>query len=165
MDSDKNFQSQVYQLTRRTRPSPQGRQVKKSSPTRYKPDSLVDQGRGSGFISGDNDEEPGFPFNFSHRRPSQSIQGFPRSRSLGDDRCLVLTDKGFGHKSNSADVILMLNIVKADRETRRATIKRDSKKGAPREGRAERPALFKPVYLVGADEKACWRRSPVSGRT
>ncbi|WP_373356566.1 esterase-like activity of phytase family protein [Pseudoroseicyclus sp. CXY001] len=44
----------------------------------------------------------------------QPLQGFSGIRSLGDDRFLVLTDNGFGSKANSADVILMFNIVSVD---------------------------------------------------
>ncbi|MCB1754111.1 MAG: esterase-like activity of phytase family protein [Gammaproteobacteria bacterium] len=46
--------------------------------------------------------------------PGQPLQGFSGIRSLGDDRFLVLTDNGFGSKSNSADVLLMFNILKVD---------------------------------------------------
>lgn len=46
--------------------------------------------------------------------PGQPLQGFSGIRSLGDDRFLVLTDNGFGNQRNSADVMLMFNIMKVD---------------------------------------------------
>src|SRR5688572_28687826 len=44
----------------------------------------------------------------------QPLQGFSGIRSLGDDRFLVLTDNGFGNKANSADAMLMFNVLKLD---------------------------------------------------
>lgn len=46
--------------------------------------------------------------------PGMALQGFSGIRSLGDDRFLVLTDNGFGSKSNSADALLMFGILEAD---------------------------------------------------
>jgi len=49
--------------------------------------------------------------------PGQPLQGMSGVRSLGDDRFLFLTDNGFGSKANSADAMLMFNILKMDWET------------------------------------------------
>jgi hypothetical protein len=46
--------------------------------------------------------------------PGQPLQGMSGVRSLGDDRFLFLTDNGFGAKNNSADAMLMFNIMKMD---------------------------------------------------
>ncbi|WP_422071802.1 esterase-like activity of phytase family protein [Tranquillimonas rosea] len=46
--------------------------------------------------------------------PGQPLQGFSGIRSLGGDRFLVLTDNGFGAKTNSADALLMFHEMRAD---------------------------------------------------
>ncbi|WOI56061.1 esterase-like activity of phytase family protein [Palleronia sp. LCG004] len=46
--------------------------------------------------------------------PGQPLQGFSGIRSLGGDRFLVLTDNGFGSKSNSADALLMFHELRID---------------------------------------------------
>jgi hypothetical protein len=51
--------------------------------------------------------------------PGMALQGFSGIRSLGDDRFLMLTDNGFGSKSNSADALLMFSILEADWEAGR----------------------------------------------
>lgn len=56
--------------------------------------------------------------------PGQPLQGFSGIRALGDDRFLVLTDNGFGSKSNSADVILMFNTVEIDWDTGRVMVEK-----------------------------------------
>jgi hypothetical protein len=48
--------------------------------------------------------------------PGQPLQGMSGVRSLGNDRFLFLTDNGFGNKANSADAMLMFNILKMDWE-------------------------------------------------
>ena len=63
-------------------------------------------------LYGIHDERTGLSRPF----PGQPLQGFSGIRSLGDDRFLVLTDNGFGSKTNSSDVLLMFNIVKIDWE-------------------------------------------------
>ncbi|MFV0474987.1 MAG: esterase-like activity of phytase family protein [Pikeienuella sp.] len=85
--------------------------------------------------------------------PGQPLQGFSGIRSLGDDRFLMLTDNGFGRKSNSADVILMFNIVKVDWETGRVAVEKTVQLSDP-----DRKAPFPIVteftdsrYLTGAD--------------
>ncbi len=54
----------------------------------------------------------------------QPLQGFSGIRSLGDDRFLVLTDNGFGNKANSADAMLMFNILKLDWEAGKVGIEK-----------------------------------------
>lgn len=54
----------------------------------------------------------------------QPLQGFSGIRSLGDDRFLVLTDNGFGNMANSADAMLMFNIVKIDWESGKLAIEK-----------------------------------------
>ncbi|SNS14776.1 esterase-like activity of phytase family protein [Tropicimonas sediminicola] len=56
--------------------------------------------------------------------PGQPLQGFSGIRSLGDDRFLVLTDNGFGSKANSADVLLMFNVIEVDWETGRVMVEK-----------------------------------------
>lgn len=57
-------------------------------------------------------------------QPGLPLQGFSGIRSLGDDRFLVLTDNGFGNMMNSADALLMFNILKMDWETGRIGIEK-----------------------------------------
>jgi hypothetical protein len=54
--------------------------------------------------------------------PGQPLQGFSGIRSLGDNRFLVLTDNGFGTKANSADVILMFNLIHVDWDAGRVVV-------------------------------------------
>ena len=54
----------------------------------------------------------------------QPLQGFSGIRSLGDDRFLVLTDNGFGNKANSADAMLMFNILELDWEAGKVGIEK-----------------------------------------
>lgn len=56
--------------------------------------------------------------------PGQPLQGMSGVRSLGDDRFLFLTDNGFGNKANSADAMLMFNILKMDWETGKVGIEK-----------------------------------------
>ncbi|NDV00486.1 esterase-like activity of phytase family protein [Pseudoroseicyclus tamaricis] len=76
--------------------------------------------RSGRFTAGARVEEPGAITDevtgLSRPFEGQPLQGFSGIRSLGDDRFLVLTDNGFGSKANSADVILMFNIVSVDWE-------------------------------------------------
>ena len=54
--------------------------------------------------------------------PGQPIQGFSGIRSLGDNKFLVLTDNGFGTKSNSADAMLMFHEVEVNWESGRVIV-------------------------------------------
>ncbi|MCF8483375.1 MAG: esterase-like activity of phytase family protein [Rhodospirillum sp.] len=54
--------------------------------------------------------------------PGQPLQGFSGIRSLGGNRFLVLTDNGFGSKANSADVILMFNLIQVDWDAGRVVV-------------------------------------------
>jgi hypothetical protein len=56
--------------------------------------------------------------------PGQPLQGFSGIRSLGAGRFLVLTDNGFGSKANSADVLLMFNILTVDWKTGRVGVEK-----------------------------------------
>lgn len=51
--------------------------------------------------------------------PGQPLQGFSGIRVIDRDHYLVLTDNGFGTKSNSADALLMFHKVKVDWESGR----------------------------------------------
>ncbi|UAB71638.1 esterase-like activity of phytase family protein [Vibrio sp. SCSIO 43132] len=54
----------------------------------------------------------------------QPLQGFSGIKTLGDDRFLLLTDNGFGRKSNSADAMLFFHIAKIDFENDEALIEK-----------------------------------------
>jgi len=56
--------------------------------------------------------------------PGQPLQGFSGIKHLGDDRYLLLTDNGFGARSNSADAMLMFHEARADWDTGRLVIER-----------------------------------------
>ncbi|MFD2649472.1 esterase-like activity of phytase family protein [Devosia albogilva] len=85
--------------------------------------------------------------------PGQPLQGMSGIRSLGGDRFLLLTDNGFGNKANSADAMLMFNILRMDWETGTVAIEKTTFLSDP-----DRVVPFPIVtehsesrYLTGAD--------------
>jgi hypothetical protein len=85
--------------------------------------------------------------------PGQPLQGFSGIRHLGDGRYLLLTDNGFGSRSNSADAILMFHLARPDWEAGRLLIERtvflaDPERHIPYPITTEHSATR---YLTGAD--------------
>jgi hypothetical protein len=54
--------------------------------------------------------------------PGQALQGFSGIKHLPDGRYLLLTDNGFGGRTNSADAILMLHVAAPDWESGRLVV-------------------------------------------